>query len=130
MVSGKLLVRAAIQTTIWLAFMAVLLFVSAGNWRWPQGWAFIFIFAAGSAAICGWLLRREPNGMLGIAMGRSCYRSPQHSFRQRNLSSTGRHEIERPAGSGCLQSSAMRQQIIWRWSGMWRLNTAARRSGN
>jgi len=28
MVSGKLLVRAAIQTTIWLAFMAVLLFVS------------------------------------------------------------------------------------------------------
>jgi len=68
MVSGKLLVRAAIQTTIWLAFMAVLLFVSAGNWRWPQGWAFIGIFAAGSAAICGWLLRRDP-ALLAARLG-------------------------------------------------------------
>lgn len=57
---GKLLVRVIWQSVVWLAFMAVLLFWPAGDWRWVEGWAFLAIFAAGSAFMCAWLIRRDP----------------------------------------------------------------------
>jgi protein-S-isoprenylcysteine O-methyltransferase Ste14 len=57
---GKLLVRVFWQSAIWLAFMAVLLFWPAGDWRWGEGWTFLAIFAAGSALMCAWLIRRDP----------------------------------------------------------------------
>ena len=60
--------RILIQTSAWLAFMAVLLFVAAGTWRWMEAWWFLIIFAAGSAAFCAWLLRRDP-ALLAARMG-------------------------------------------------------------
>jgi protein-S-isoprenylcysteine O-methyltransferase Ste14 len=65
---GKLLVRLIAQSTIWLAIMGALLFWPAGNWRWVEGWAFLGIFAAGSAVFCGWLLRFDP-GLLEQRLG-------------------------------------------------------------
>jgi protein-S-isoprenylcysteine O-methyltransferase Ste14 len=56
----KLTLRLIVQAGLWLGIMAVLLFGAAGNWRWPQGWAFLAIFAAGSAVLCIWLLKRDP----------------------------------------------------------------------
>jgi protein-S-isoprenylcysteine O-methyltransferase Ste14 len=60
MKSGKLLARVAVQTVVWLAFMALLLLLPAGNWRWPQGWAFLAIFGFGSVGFTFWLLPRDP----------------------------------------------------------------------
>jgi protein-S-isoprenylcysteine O-methyltransferase Ste14 len=40
--------------------MGGLLFLPAGNWRWPQAWAFLGIFAVGSVGFSVWLLRRDP----------------------------------------------------------------------
>jgi len=57
---GKLILGMIVQTTLWLALMAALLFVPAGNWAWPQGWAFIGIFGLGSAGFIAWLLPRDP----------------------------------------------------------------------
>ena len=53
---------------IWLAFMGVILFLAAGNWSWIQGWTFLAIFAAGSAAFCTWLYRTDP-ALLASRMG-------------------------------------------------------------
>jgi len=55
-----LVLRTIVQTTLWLGAMGILLFRSAGNWRWPQGWAFLAIFAAGTFLFTTWLLRRDP----------------------------------------------------------------------
>jgi protein-S-isoprenylcysteine O-methyltransferase Ste14 len=63
-----MLLRVIVQTTTWLAFMGVILFVAAGNWRWTEGWAFLAIFAAGSVVFCAWLLRRDP-ALLAARMG-------------------------------------------------------------
>jgi protein-S-isoprenylcysteine O-methyltransferase Ste14 len=40
--------------------MGLLLLLLAGNWRWPQAWAFLAIFAVGSVVFSVWLLRRDP----------------------------------------------------------------------
>jgi protein-S-isoprenylcysteine O-methyltransferase Ste14 len=61
--------RFVLQTGAWLAFMAVLLFVPAGNWRWAQGWAFLAIFAVGSFGFGVWLRRRDP-ALLASRLGR------------------------------------------------------------
>src|SRR5512135_3232248 len=58
--SGKMIARLVVQSTLWIALMAVLLFGAAGNWAWPQGWAFLAIFTFGSIAFCAWLWRRDP----------------------------------------------------------------------
>ena len=63
-----MLLRITVQTLAWLAFMGVLLFAAAGNWRWPEAWAFLLIFALGSAAFCAWLMRRDP-ALLAQRMG-------------------------------------------------------------
>lgn len=60
MTREKLLIRLIVQTTVWLAIMGVLLFWPAGNWGWVEAWAFLGIFAAGSALFCGWLLQFDP----------------------------------------------------------------------
>jgi protein-S-isoprenylcysteine O-methyltransferase Ste14 len=52
--------RILIQNTVWLVILAVILFVSADDWSWPQGWAFIAENALGSFAVSFWLLRRDP----------------------------------------------------------------------
>jgi len=65
---GKLLVRTMWQSVLWLGFMAVLLFGPAGDWGWPQGWAFIAIFALGTVFMVAWLLPRDP-ALLASRMG-------------------------------------------------------------
>jgi protein-S-isoprenylcysteine O-methyltransferase Ste14 len=55
-----MILRIFVQTTAWLGVMAAVLFLAAGNWLWPEGWAFIVIFAVGSAAFVAWLLKRDP----------------------------------------------------------------------
>ncbi len=55
-----MLLRLTVQVVAWLALMAVLLFAAAGNWLWPEAWAFLIIFALASIAFCAWLLRRDP----------------------------------------------------------------------
>jgi protein-S-isoprenylcysteine O-methyltransferase Ste14 len=68
-VSGNLMVRSILQTGAWLAFMAVMLFVPAGNWRWTQAWAFLAIFAVGAFGFGVWLRRRDP-ALLASRLGR------------------------------------------------------------
>ncbi len=57
---GRLIARVVVQTSFWLAFMGLLLFLPADDWRWPQAWAFLAMFAIGSVAFSAWLLRRDP----------------------------------------------------------------------
>jgi protein-S-isoprenylcysteine O-methyltransferase Ste14 len=52
--------RILLQNTIWLVILAVILFVSADDWSWPQGWAFMIENAVGSVVISFWLLKRDP----------------------------------------------------------------------
>jgi len=60
MISAKLLAPLILQSSAWIVLMAVLLFWPAGNWLWPQGWAFLAIFILGSILFCTWLWRRDP----------------------------------------------------------------------
>lgn len=64
----KLTTRLIVQTSAWLGFMGLLLFLAAGSWRWAQGWAFLAIFALGSVAFSAWLLRRDP-ALLAARLG-------------------------------------------------------------
>jgi hypothetical protein len=34
---GPMVTRMLIQTTLWFAAMGAILFLAAGDWRWPQG---------------------------------------------------------------------------------------------
>jgi protein-S-isoprenylcysteine O-methyltransferase Ste14 len=58
--SSPLIARFISTTGAWLAFMALLLFLPAGDPRWAQGWAFLAIFAAGSFGFGFWLSKRDP----------------------------------------------------------------------
>jgi len=55
-----MLLRLVAQSGLWIALMGVLLFWPAGNWLWPQAWAFLIIFTLGTIAFCTWLWRRDP----------------------------------------------------------------------
>ena len=60
MTEAKLLGLLVTRTTVWLGLMGALLFLAAGDWTWPQGWAFIAIFVSGSIGFSLWLMRRDP----------------------------------------------------------------------
>ena len=66
--NASLLYRLVLQTSVWLCFMALLLFGPAGTWRWPQGWAFLAIFGLGSVGFSVWLLPRDP-ALLAARLG-------------------------------------------------------------
>ncbi len=68
MASGKLLARLIVQSGAWIVFMGVLLFWPAGNWLWPEAWAFLAIFTLCSILFCAWLWRRDP-ALLESRMG-------------------------------------------------------------
>jgi protein-S-isoprenylcysteine O-methyltransferase Ste14 len=55
MTSGKMLTRLVVQSSAWICFMGVLLFWPAGNWLWPEAWAFLAIFTICSILFCVWL---------------------------------------------------------------------------
>jgi protein-S-isoprenylcysteine O-methyltransferase Ste14 len=60
---GKLIV----QTLVFYALTAMLLFAAAGTWRWPQAWIFIVEMIATGIAISMWLARHDP-GLLAERM--------------------------------------------------------------
>jgi len=60
---GKLI----IQTLVFYALTAILLFAAAGTWRWPQAWIFIIEMIATGIAIGIWLARHDP-GLLAERM--------------------------------------------------------------
>ncbi|HEY5105383.1 MAG TPA: isoprenylcysteine carboxylmethyltransferase family protein [Caulobacteraceae bacterium] len=45
---------------LWLAFTSLFLFVPAGDWRWPSGWAFMAEFSIASYAATLWLAAADP----------------------------------------------------------------------
>ena len=55
-----MLLRTAMQSALWIGLMGVCLFVAAGNWTWPQGWAFIAIYFFGSLAFAAYYAKRDP----------------------------------------------------------------------
>jgi protein-S-isoprenylcysteine O-methyltransferase Ste14 len=60
MAVGKLLALLAVEMLVTLAVMALLLFLPAGSWRWPEGWAFLGVFGIGGTLFCLWLAWRDP----------------------------------------------------------------------
>lgn len=52
--------RILIQNTVWIVILSLILFVSADDWSWPQGWAFIIENALGAFVVSFWLLKRDP----------------------------------------------------------------------
>jgi len=52
--------RLMVQTVLWLTLMAAMLFVPAGDWRWPQAWVFLGEQGLCGAAVGIWLLRHDP----------------------------------------------------------------------
>lgn len=64
----KLLLSLVVKTALWFGLMGALLFAAAGDWGWPQGWAFIAIYVLGSILFCSWLMRRDP-ALLAARLG-------------------------------------------------------------
>ncbi len=56
----RLITRMVVQTTLWLAAMGAVLFLAAGDWRWPQAWVFLGELGVSSFAVSWWLLRHDP----------------------------------------------------------------------
>ena len=52
--------RVIIQTTIWLAIMAALLFIPAETLAWPQAWVYIAAMGGGSILVSAWLYVHDP----------------------------------------------------------------------
>src|SRR5262245_52986106 len=59
--------QLTIKTAVWLACMALLLFGSAGTWRWPAGWIYLAELGVIGMAIGVWLARHDP-GLLAERM--------------------------------------------------------------
>jgi protein-S-isoprenylcysteine O-methyltransferase Ste14 len=56
----NLVLRLIMQSGIWLLIMAAMLFLGAGRMDWPQGWAFLLLFAVLSAVFGAVAIRRNP----------------------------------------------------------------------
>jgi protein-S-isoprenylcysteine O-methyltransferase Ste14 len=54
------MLRTAITSALWIGLMGVCLFAGAGNWTWPQGWAFVAIYFFGSIAFGAYYAKRDP----------------------------------------------------------------------
>ena len=55
-----MIVRMVFQTTLMLAVMGAILFLAAGDWRWPQGWAYLVEVGLGAFLVSFWLARHDP----------------------------------------------------------------------
>lgn len=55
-----MVVRIVVQTIFLLVVLGATLFLAAGNWRWPQAWAYLAEVALTSFAVSFWLLRHDP----------------------------------------------------------------------
>jgi protein-S-isoprenylcysteine O-methyltransferase Ste14 len=52
--------KLIIQNVLWIAFLAVLLFVPAGTVRWPAGWVFLVELGGLGLALGLWLAHYDP----------------------------------------------------------------------
>ena len=52
--------QLTIKTAVWLAGMALLLFASAGTWRWPEGWVYLAELGVIGTAVGVWLAQYDP----------------------------------------------------------------------
>jgi len=64
----KLMLSLFLKSAVWFGLMGALLFAAAGDWRWPQGWAFVVIFLFGSILLSLWLMRHDP-ALLAARLG-------------------------------------------------------------
>jgi len=55
-----MIMRMVVLTAIWLAGMAAILFLAAGDWGWPQGWVFLGELAVSTLAVNLWLTWHDP----------------------------------------------------------------------
>ena len=55
-----MMLRTAIQSALWIGLMGLCLFAAAGNWAWPQGWAFVAIYFCGSLGFGAYYARPDP----------------------------------------------------------------------
>jgi protein-S-isoprenylcysteine O-methyltransferase Ste14 len=55
-----MLVSLAIKTAIWIAIMAILLFVPAGTLWWPQAWVYLLELGLTGVLISAWLYVHDP----------------------------------------------------------------------
>ncbi len=62
-----MILKLIIQTLLVYAITALLLFVAAGTWRWPQAWIFIVEMVTTGIAVGVWLARYDP-GLLAERM--------------------------------------------------------------
>ena len=60
-----------LQTAGALTLSALLIFLPAGTFAWPQGWLFLVLFFGLSQAMGLWLLRTDP-ALLAARIGRRC----------------------------------------------------------
>jgi protein-S-isoprenylcysteine O-methyltransferase Ste14 len=66
---GKLIASLFVQTVLSGALMGACLFGGAGDWRWPEAWVFLAIFAGGSVFLGAFLIKRDP-GLLAARLDR------------------------------------------------------------
>jgi protein-S-isoprenylcysteine O-methyltransferase Ste14 len=57
---GNLLFRLVLQSAVWLLIMAAMLYFGTGTVDWPQGWAFLLLFAVLCAAFGAVTIKRNP----------------------------------------------------------------------
>ncbi len=55
-----MIARMVVQTTAWLATMAAILFLAAGDWVWMPGWLFLAEIAISTFALNFWLAGYDP----------------------------------------------------------------------
>jgi protein-S-isoprenylcysteine O-methyltransferase Ste14 len=55
-----MITRMVVQTVLWLMAMGAVLFLAAGDWRWPQGWVLLGELTVLAFAVSFWLLRYDP----------------------------------------------------------------------
>jgi protein-S-isoprenylcysteine O-methyltransferase Ste14 len=55
-----MIVRMLVQTTLLLVAMAAVLFLAAGDWRWPEAWIYMGEVGIASCAVSFWLLLHDP----------------------------------------------------------------------
>ena len=55
-----LLRKFIVRTTVWIVFLAIVLFGAAGTVHWAPGWVYIGFLAVMSFASRPWLARHDP----------------------------------------------------------------------
>lgn len=55
-----MMLRTAIVSGLWIGLMGFFLLAAAGNWFWPQGWAFIALYFFGSLGFGAYYAKRDP----------------------------------------------------------------------